>query len=92
MRFLLTALDNGIDGESLGASLYELTLVPDFKLFADPAMINGKIRRNIKSVRELMTSDKSVRGRVADLGLSDKIIESSLFLFFECCLFVKHIV
>ncbi|HOQ42546.1 MAG TPA: hypothetical protein PLG94_12225 [Smithellaceae bacterium] len=83
VRFLLTALDNGIDGESLGASLYELTLVPDFKLFADPAMVNGKIRRNIKSVRELMTSDKSVRGRVADLGLSDKIIESSLFVFFD---------
>ena len=32
---MLTALENGIDGETLGASLYELTLIPDFKLFAN---------------------------------------------------------
>ena len=68
VRYLLTALENGIDGETLGASLYELTLIPDFKLFADPGMVNGKIRRNLGSVRSLMTSHKSVRGRIADLG------------------------
>lgn len=82
-RYLLTALENGIDGETLGASLYELTLIPDFKLFADPGMVNGKIRRNLGSVRSLMTSHKSVRGRIADLGLSDKALESRLFTYFE---------
>jgi hypothetical protein len=81
--YLLTALENGIDGETLGASLYELTLIPDFKLFADPGMVNGKIRRNLSSVRSLMTSHKSVRGRIADLGLSDKALESRLFTYFE---------
>lgn len=83
VRYLLTALVNGIDGETLGASLYELTLIPDFKLFADLGMINGKILRNLSSVRSLMTSHKSVRGRVSDLGLSDKVLESRLFAYFE---------
>ncbi len=83
VRYLLTALENGIDGETLGASLYELTLVPDFKLFADPGMVTGKIRRNLVSVRNLMISHKSVRGRIADLGLSDKALESRLFTYFE---------
>lgn len=83
VRYLLTALENGIDGETLGASLYELTLIPDFKLFADPGMVNGKIRRNLASVRSLMISHKSVRGRIADLGLSDKALESRLFTYFE---------
>jgi hypothetical protein len=83
VRYLLTALENGIDGETLGASLYELALIPDFKLFADPGMVNGKVRRNLGSVRNLMTSHKSVRGRIADLGLSDKALESRLFAYFE---------
>lgn len=83
VRYLLTALNNGIDGETLGASLYELTLIPDFKLFANPEISNIKIRRNLNSVRSLMNSHKSVRGRIADLGLSDKTLESRLFSYFE---------
>lgn len=83
VRYLLTALENGIDGETLGASLYELTLVPDFKLFVDPGMVTGKIRRNLSSVRNLMASHKSVRGRITDLGLSDETLESRLFTYFE---------
>jgi hypothetical protein len=83
VKYLLTAMENGIDGETLGASLYELTLIPDFKLFADPGTVLGKIRRNLDSVRNLMTSHKSARGRIADLGLSDKALESRLFTYFE---------
>jgi len=83
VRYLLTALENGIDGETLGASLYELTLIPDFKLFADPGMVHGKIRRNLSSVHSLMASHKSVRGRIANLGLSDKALEVRLFTYFE---------
>jgi DNA phosphorothioation-dependent restriction protein DptH len=83
VKFLLTALENGIDGETLGASLYELTLIPDFKLFADLGRVNGKIRRNLASVRNLMSSHKSVRGRIADLRLSDKAFESRLLTYFE---------
>ena len=83
VRYLLTALENGIDGETLGAALYELTLIPDFKLFADPGLVNGKIRRNLGTVRELMASHKSVRGRIAELGLSEKSLEARLFAYFE---------
>ncbi|GKT09774.1 ATP-binding protein [Desulforhabdus sp. TSK] len=82
-RYLLTALENGIDGETLGAALYELTLIPDFKLLADPGTVNGKIRRNLDCVRGLMTSHKSVRGRIVELGLRDKALQSRLFAFFE---------
>lgn len=82
-RFLLTALENGIDGETLGASLYELALIPDFRLFVDPGLVNSKIWRNLKSVHNLMTSHKSVRGRIMELGLSDNALESRLFTFFE---------
>jgi len=83
VRYLLTALENGIDGETLGASLYELTLIPDFKLFADPGMLNARARRNLGSVRNLMRSHKSVRGRIADLGLRDKALAQRLFAYFE---------
>lgn len=83
VRYLLTALENGIDGETLGASLYELTLIPDFKLFVDLGMVNSRIRRNVASVRSLMASHKSVRGRIADLRLSDKPLESRLFAYFQ---------
>src|SRR6185369_4467974 len=78
-----TAAENGIDGETLGASLYELSLIPDFRLFADPALTNSRLRRNLSCVRNLMTSHKSVRGRIADLGLSDRSIEPLLFSLFE---------
>lgn len=83
VRFLLTAIENGIDGETIGASLYELALIPDFKLFGDPAHVLGKIHRNIDSVRILANSHKSIRGRVAELGLQDKKLAASLITFFD---------
>jgi hypothetical protein len=83
VRYLLTALENGIDGETLGAALYELALIPDFKLFADTGLVNGKVRRNLNAVRDLMVSHKSVRGRIVELVLSDKALEARLFAFFE---------
>jgi len=83
VRFLLTALENGIDGETIGASLYELSLIPDFKLFEDPAHVSGKIHRNIASVRILTNSHKSIRGRVAELGLQDRKVAASLVTFFD---------
>ena len=78
VRFLLTTIKNRVDGESLGASLYELGLVPDFQLFADPALMPNRIRRNLESVRKLTHSEASIRGRVLELGLSDKTIQRRL--------------
>ena len=81
VRFLLTSIKNQVDGESLGASLYELGLVPDFHLFHDPALMQNRIRRNLESVRKLTHSDASIRGRVLDLGLSDKTVQRRLIQF-----------
>jgi hypothetical protein len=84
VRFLLSADTNGVDGETLGASLYELALVPDFKLFEDPGRVVGKILKNWECVNKLLISHKSARGRVSDLGLSNKeTLEPRLFDFFE---------
>lgn len=81
VRFLLTAIKNRVDGESLGASLYELGLVPDFRLFDDPALMPNRIRRNLESVRKLTHSEASIRGRVLELGLSDKTMQRRLIQF-----------
>lgn len=80
-RFLLTAVKNQVDGESLGASLYELGLVPDFRLFEDPALMQSRVRRNLESMRKLTYSDASIRGSVLELGLSDKAQQLRLIEF-----------
>jgi DNA phosphorothioation-dependent restriction protein DptH len=81
VRFLLTALKNRVDGESLGASLYELGLVPDFQLLKDPPLMQNRIRRNLESMRTLTYSDASPRGRVLELGLSDRTLLKRLTNF-----------
>lgn len=81
IRFFLTAIKNRVDGESLGVSLYELGLVPDFRLFDDPVLMPNRIRRNLESVRKLTHSEASIRGRVLELGLSDKSIQRRLIQF-----------
>ncbi len=83
VRYLLTAQENGIDGETLGAALYELNLVPDFKLFSDPSFVAGRVRRNIVCLQSLITSHRSVRGRIAELGLSEKSVEKQLISFLD---------
>ena len=82
-RYLLTALKNGIDGETLGASLYELTLIPDFKLFKDTSLVRTNIQKNLECVHQLMNSHKSVLGRILDLSLCDVEVTNYLHSFFE---------
>ena len=45
VRYLLCALANGGDGEAFGGALYELGLVPDFKLFDDPTTSSDAFAR-----------------------------------------------
>lgn len=82
-RYLLTSLTNGIDGDTLGASLYELTLIPDFKLFTDTSLARTNIQKNLNCVRRLMSSHKSVLGRILDLRLRDVEVINNLHSFFE---------
>jgi DNA phosphorothioation-dependent restriction protein DptH len=72
VRYLLCALANGNDGESFGGALYELGLVPDFKLFDDPTTCHGRIRKNLECVRKITDSDQSTRSRVVQLDLVNK--------------------
>ncbi|HOU54955.1 MAG TPA: ATP-binding protein [Myxococcota bacterium] len=72
VRYLLCAHANGNDGEAFGGALYELGLVPDFKLFVDPTTAYGRVRRNLECVRRLTDGDASVRARVLGLDLVNK--------------------
>lgn len=81
-RFLLTGIENGNEGETFGAALYELGLVPDFHLFDDPSITLGKINKNLESMQKLTFSlDKSIRGRVLDLELNSKTVQNRLVQF-----------
>jgi len=80
-RFLLTAIRNSVDGESIGAALYELGLVPDLHLFEDPSVRARRIRQNLESMQKLTHSDQSIRGRVLELGLSEKSMQRRLAQF-----------
>ena len=72
VRYLLCAHANGSDGEAFGGALYELGLIPDFRLFDDPSAAYGRVRKNHECVRQLTDGDSSVLGRVLDLDLASK--------------------
>lgn len=78
VRFLLTAKLNGGDPEAVGAGLFELALVPDFELLADPTKAPARIARNRDAVRALTWSARSERGRVQELGLKKGPFQSQL--------------
>ena len=81
VRFLLTAKINGNDPEAVGAALYELALVPDFELLADPTRAPSRIGRNRDCVSKLTWSPKSERGRILDLGLENRAFRAQLGSF-----------
>lgn len=81
VRYLLTAKLNGGDPECYGGALYELGLVPDFDLLVDPTKTPQRLTRNRTCVERLTWSSKSERGRVLDLGLSDRVFRAQLANF-----------
>ncbi|GMU64615.1 MAG: hypothetical protein AMXMBFR36_08890 [Acidobacteriota bacterium] len=78
VRFLLTAKMNGGDPEAVGAGLFELALVPDFELLADPTKAPARIALNRDAVRTLTWSGRSERGRVLELGLKKGSLQGQL--------------
>ncbi|RRJ95660.1 ATP-binding protein [Opitutaceae bacterium TAV4] len=78
VRYLLSFRLNGYDHEVAGASLFELGLVPDLLLLADPAQIRGRLARNLHCVKTLTYSNRSQRSRVLDLRLAESDFESRL--------------
>lgn len=77
-RFLLTAKTNGNDAEAIGASLYEVGLVPDFEWLAQPEKAPLRLVRNRECVQKLTWSTRSERGRVGDLGLANRAFRNLL--------------
>lgn len=81
VRFLLTGKVNGGDSEAYGGALYEIGLVPDFDLLQDPTKTPQRLARNRDCVEKLTWSPKSERGRVLDLGLSQRAFRNQLGTF-----------
>ena len=77
-RFLLTGKVNGNDPEALGASLYELGLVPDFEWLAQPEKALPRLVRNKECVERLTWSARSERGRVREIGLAKRAFRNQL--------------
>jgi len=77
-RFLLTGKVNGNDPEALGASLYEMGLVPDFDWLAQPEKAPQRLARNKACVERLTWSARSERGRVRELGLAKRTFRNQL--------------
>lgn len=80
-RFLLTIKLNDYDADAVGAALWELGLVPDFKLLSEPARAPFRVIRNAECVERLMRADKSERLRVLDLPLAKKAFRAELANF-----------
>jgi DNA phosphorothioation-dependent restriction protein DptH len=78
VRYLLCAFANGNDGEAFGGAVYELGLVPDFKLFDDPTTSYGRIRKNLECVKRITESEQSIRSRVLQLDLVNKALRRRL--------------
>lgn len=78
VRFLLTAKVNGNDAEAIGASLYEVGLVPDFEWLAQPENAPPRLVRNRECVEKLTWSARSERGRVGELGLAKRAFRNQL--------------
>jgi len=83
VRFLLSVRANGYDNDVVGASLFELGLVPDFHLLDDPAALAGRLTRNIECVKTLTYSTRTERGRVLELGLKSREFRVRLAEFFD---------
>jgi DNA phosphorothioation-dependent restriction protein DptH len=80
-RFLLTIKINECDDDVVGAALYELGLVPDFKLLVEPTKAPYRVGRNLQCVTRLTYSDKSDRLRTMELGLEKRAFRAELANF-----------
>ncbi|MEP3480586.1 MAG: ATP-binding protein [Fuerstiella sp.] len=80
-KFLLTIKVNDCDTDVVGAALYELGLIPDFKLLAEPTKAPHRIGNNLSCMARLTNSDKSDRLRTMDLGLEKRAFRADLANF-----------
>lgn len=81
-RFLLTGKLNDQEPEALGAALFELALVPDFRLLSRPENAPARIARNRQCVETITASTRTARVRALEVGLSDSPFRKQLGEFF----------
>ncbi|MFF1602448.1 hypothetical protein ACFVYV_33975 [Streptomyces mirabilis] len=84
-QYLLTLQANAYRDQIAGAAVYHFGLVPDFDLFADHAVVRGRVEKNHGLVEKLTSSPRSERQRVLDLGLSDGDFAAHLAAFATRC-------
>ncbi|MEV7120567.1 methylation-associated defense system ATP-binding protein MAD8 [Kitasatospora griseola] len=84
-QYLLVLQANDYREQVAGAAVYHFGLVPDFQLFADPALVRERVGKNHGLVEKLTTSPRSERQRVLDLGLSDRDFAARLAGFAARC-------
>ena len=77
-RFLLTIQLNDNDPEVVGPALFELGLVPDLDLSADPSLLRNRTALNIRQLEILTRPDRPERQRVLELGLTDAAFRARL--------------
>jgi hypothetical protein len=80
-RFLLTIQVNDNDPTVVGAAFYELGLVPDLELLADPAQIRTRTGLNMRQMEILTQPDRPERQRVLELGLTEATFRGKLAAF-----------
>ena len=83
--YLLTLQANAYRDQVAGAAIYHFGLVPDFDLFADPALVQARVDKNRALVQKLTDSPRSERQRVLDLGLTENGFAARLAAFATRC-------
>ena len=84
-QYLLTLQANAYRDQVAGAAIYHFGLVPDFELFADPALVQARVDKNRTLVQKLTDSPRSERQRVLDLGLTENDFAARLAAFATRC-------
>lgn len=82
-RYLLTCQINEFDPDAMGASLFELALVPDFDLLQQAERAPARVARNRECVERVTWSTKTERVRALELGLLDPVFCKQLGEFFS---------
>ena len=82
VRFLLSLRLNGYEDDVVGASLFELGLIPDFRLLEDVTKTPGRLAKNIECVSKLTLSSRTEHGRVLDLELAKTDLVGQLAGYF----------
>lgn len=81
IRYYLTILKNNAQPESAGGAIYQLSLVPDFLLYQNPASIEVRLARNLDACHVLRDSDVSLLSRIHNLRLKPNSLQSDLYKY-----------